>query len=75
MNIVVEAAISRGARTLQADLVPTKRNGVISRLYASLGSARMQRSPQPDGSSRWFLSLDAYVARSTFIDRPASSSD
>lgn len=75
MNIAVEAAVSRGARELHAEFVPTKKNGVISGLYESLGFSRLQQSPQPDDSCRWFLSLDAYVARSTFIDRQARSSD
>ena len=71
MNIAVEAALSHGARALHADFIPTKRNGVISDLFERLGFSRLQQSPQPDSSSRWFLNLDTYVARSTFIGRGA----
>ena len=46
MNIAVEAAKERGARTLVADYIPTPKNDVISRLYPSLGFTEVD-SPTP----------------------------
>lgn len=75
MNIAVETTRSRGARALHADFVPTKKNGVISELFSSLGFSRLPQSLRSDGSSRWSLAVDQYFARPTFIDRQARQRD
>ena len=68
MNIAVEMAQARGARTLRADLIATGKNAVISNLFSSLGFARLT-GPAPADTSRWILDLAGYVPRPTFISR------
>jgi FkbH-like protein len=67
MNIAVVAARHRGARGLRADYIPTRKNGVISELYPRLGFDRVDETTPTNGPTRWFLSLDKYVARDTHI--------
>ncbi|HEY6451273.1 MAG TPA: HAD-IIIC family phosphatase [Steroidobacteraceae bacterium] len=68
MNIAVEAARARGTRRLRAELIATKKNGVISNLYAGLGFSRLAEAT-PAGTSRWGVDLADYVPKSTFIRR------
>ena len=63
MNIAVEAARERGARTLVADYIPTPKNDVISKLYPSLGFTQIDR---PDANQR----RDALDPRSRRLCRP-----
>lgn len=72
MNIAVEAARSRGARTLRAELIATPKNGVISHLYETLGFTPVA-APAPAGVTRWVADLAAYVHRPTFIRREAQT--
>jgi FkbH-like protein len=67
MNIAVEAAKERGARTLVADYIPTPKNDVISKLYPSLGFTKVDASAPANGATRWVLELADYVARKTHI--------
>ena len=69
MNIAVEAALNRGVRAFRADYIPTKKNGVISGLYESLGFSRLPRHAAADGVSSWTLNLAEYHTRPTFITR------
>ena len=69
MNIAVEAACRCRAQALRADYIPTKKNGVISELYPSLGFVRVSDGVPADGASRWFLSLAEYLRRRTWITR------
>jgi len=69
MNIAVEAAQNRGVRAFRADYIPTKKNGVISGLYESLGFSRLDQPLTTDGVSRWRLNLAEYHTRPTFIIR------
>ena len=69
MNIAVEAARRRGIRTLRADYIPTAKNGVVGELYPTLGFTRAQRSAPVAGATRWILSVNDYVGRSTHIMR------
>jgi len=71
MNIAVEAARNRGIRTLRADYVPTKKNGVISSLFQDLGFSPLHHPATADGATRWSLDIAEYVARHTFITRGA----
>jgi len=71
MNIAVEAAQSRSIRALHADYIPTKRNGVISELYESLGFARLHPPVGENGASRWILNVTEHVARPTHCVRRA----
>jgi FkbH-like protein len=64
MNIAVEAARRRGAKTFVADYIVTPKNHVISTLYPSLGFAAV-REP----ATRWFLDLEDYIVRSSHIVR------
>lgn len=70
MNIAVEAARSRGARALRAELIATPKNGVIGHLYETLGFAPVA-APAPVGVTRWIADLAAYLHRPTFIRREA----
>jgi FkbH-like protein len=67
MNIAVEAAKERGARTLVADYIPTPKNDVISKLYPSLGFAEVDSPAPANGATRWELDLADYVTRKTHI--------
>lgn len=69
MNIAVEAAKNRGIRAFRADYIPTKKNGVIGRLYESLGFSCLPQPLTADGASRWSLNLAEYHTRPTFIIR------
>ncbi len=57
MNIAVEAARERGARTLVADYLPTPKNDVISKLYSSLGFTQIAAQTPTNGATRWILDL------------------
>ena len=72
MNIAVEAARARGARSLRAPYVPTERNRVIAGLYKALGFERI--SEDGGAGERWELGMDNYVVRPTFIRRGAETS-
>ena len=67
MNIAVEAAKERGVRALAADYIPTPKNEVISKLYASLGFTEAGSPATANGARRWVLDLADYVARKTHI--------
>ena len=67
MNIAVEAAKERGARTLVADYIPTPKNDVISRLYPTLGFTEVDSPTPANGATRWALDLADYVTRKTHI--------
>ena len=67
MNIAVEAAKERGARTLVADYIPTPKNDVISKLYPSLGFTEVDSPTPANGATRWALDLADYVTRKTHI--------
>jgi FkbH-like protein len=69
MNIAVETARNRGIRAFRADYIPTKKNGVISGLYESLGFSRLPQTLTADGLSRWSLNLAEYHTQPTFIIR------
>jgi FkbH-like protein len=69
MNVAVEAASHRGVRSFRASYIPTKKNGVISNLYPSLGFARMEQTVPTDGATRWYLNLADYEYRPTHIAR------
>jgi FkbH-like protein len=71
MNIAVEVARQRGARTLRADYIPTPKNNVVSQLYPTLGFRRAGDPAPSAGATRWFLHLPDYVRRPTHIARSA----
>jgi FkbH-like protein len=71
MNIAVEAARGRGVRSFRASYIPTKKNGVISDLYARLGFTRADGPAPADGAIQWRLNLSDYVGRKTHIERSA----
>ena len=66
MNIAVEQARRRGSKAIRADYIPTPKNGVISKLYPSLGFLPLNDKA---GGTCWILDLAKYVARSTRISR------
>jgi FkbH-like protein len=70
MNIAVEAARASGALAVRADLIPTKKNVVISDLFANLGFTRNDAGAR-EGATRWTVSLAEYSHRPTFISRGA----
>lgn len=72
MNIAAEAARNRGIRAFRADYIPTKKNGVISGLYESLGFSRLPQPTAAEGASRWTQNLAEYHTRPTFIVRRES---
>ena len=66
MNIAVEQARRRGSKAIRADYIPTPKNGVISKLYPSLGFSPLNDKA---GGTCWILDLAKYVTRSTHISR------
>lgn len=75
MNIAVETARTRGVRSFRADYIPTKKNGVISNLYQSLGFSSAAQVVPIDGATRWRLNLAEYQYRPTHIARVSKSND
>jgi FkbH-like protein len=71
MSIAVEAAIKRGVRAFRASYIPTKKNGVISDLYPSLGFTRDDGQARAEGAIQWRLNLSDYVGKKTHIVRAA----
>jgi FkbH-like protein len=69
LNIAVGEARCRGARALEADFVPTKKNAVVQGLYESLGFVRTRALNESDDVSRWLLDLAGFVPRQTRIRR------
>jgi FkbH-like protein len=69
MNIAVEAARLRGARSIRAVYLPTPRNGVVSALYPDLGFIPDPRRIATGGGGEWLLQLSEYVPRATYITR------
>jgi len=69
MNIAVETARRRGARSIRADYIPTTKNGVVAELYSSLGFRRVHETPPVPGATRWSLSVAECAAGTTHIDR------
>jgi FkbH-like protein len=68
MNIAVESARARGARTLHADFIATARNAVIKDLFSKLGFVR-RPGPAPEGTTRWAVDLADYAIQPTYIRR------
>jgi FkbH-like protein len=60
MNLIVEEARKLGARELQGEYLPTKRNDMVRGLYPRLGFVRV--ALREDDSSLWALQLSDYVA-------------
>jgi len=71
MNIAVETALSRGIQTFRADIIPTEKNAVISRLYERLGFSQLPEVTNDNAKSRWVLHLVDYTKRPTFLTREA----
>ena len=69
LNIAVEAARARGVRILEANLVPTPKNGVIRDLFSTLGFERVTDGAPGEGATRWRLRLDTFVPHPTHISR------
>lgn len=69
LNIAVEVCRARGARQLRADFFPTAKNGVVAKLYPSLGFTPVPIEHSGNGESRWILNLSDHVRRETHIAR------
>ena len=69
MNIAVETAGGMGVRAFRGDYIPTKKNGVVSELYSSLGFERVRDHASEDGATHWYLPLSDYAPQSTHIAR------
>jgi FkbH-like protein len=75
LNIVVEEARRRGARTLRAAFKATAKNAVIKDLFAKLGFQRDETAEGTSTSSQWLLSLADYIPRPTHIARNRPTDD
>jgi FkbH-like protein len=69
MNIAVEAARRHGARAIVADYVPTTKNGIVGSLCEKLGFVRGAGAEAVSGATRWKLSVQDYVPKTTSIAR------
>ena len=72
MTIAVEAARQRGIRAIRADYIASPKNGVVAGLYESLGFSRVDSPTSAEGTSRWALNVNDYVARRTCLERKAA---
>ena len=72
MNIAVEAARHRGARTIFATYLPTERNGLVRELYCELGFTAVEQCATTNGATRWVLDLADYAPRHTYITRKSA---
>ena len=72
MNIAVEAARHRGARTIFATYLPTERNGLVRELYSELGFTAVKQCATTNGATRWVLDLADYAPRHTYIARKSA---
>ena len=66
LALVTGAAKALGARQLIGEYLPTKKNGMVREHFGRLGFTLL--SEQPDGASRWSLTLDDFAPPQTFID-------
>ena len=73
MSIAVESAHAQGARRIEAEYVPTPKNGVVSELYSRLGFVRSREPSSSPHATRWEMSLEDYVPRQTPITRRRGS--
>jgi FkbH-like protein len=69
MNIAVDEARHRGAKAFRANYIPTKKNGIVGELYASLGFSPLHQGSGTNGATSWVLDLAVYKSRSTCISR------
>ncbi len=73
LNLVVEAARSRGVTSLRADYLPTAKNGVVGDLYPRLGFRAAEEVASVPGATRWVLDLADYAPLSSHIVRKGGS--
>ena len=71
MNLAVEAARARGARTIVAEYVPTAKNAVVADLFANLGFRALRRAAA-DAASRAGRSTSPRTSRIRPIIRNAA---
>ena len=64
MNIAVEQIRRRGVRALRADYIPTSKNGVIGKLYSSLGFSSVSDNALGGGVTSWLLNVADYTSSS-----------
>jgi FkbH-like protein len=69
MNIAVETARRRGVQAFLAKYIPTKKNGVVSNLYPSLGFTPWSVGTPANDTMQWRLILSEYIGRKTHIQR------
>ena len=65
LNLLVEQARLAGASRLIGQYRPTPKNDMVREHYAKLGF--MRTADRADGTERFILALDAFVAYDTFI--------
>jgi FkbH-like protein len=67
LNVLAEAVIRRGARTLVGEYLPTPKNDLVRAHYEKLGFAMAGEGGLRPGDTRWRLELDAFTKLSTHI--------
>jgi FkbH-like protein len=67
LNVLAEAARSRGAATLVGEYLPTPKNELVREHYPRLGFEKAAEAHAGLGSSRWALALGSYEARPVHI--------
>ena len=68
LNTMAEEVLQRGGNHIDANLVPTPKNGVIKDLFSDLGFKPMD-AESLSGTTRWTATLDGYAPRDTHISR------
>lgn len=73
MNIAVEQIRLRGVRALRANYIATSKNGVIGKLYPSLGFSSVSDNALGGGVTSWRLNVADYTCRPTYISRAGNA--
>jgi FkbH-like protein len=73
MNIAVEQIRCRGVKALRANYIATSKNGVIGKLYPSLGFAPVNDNAIGSGVTSWHLNVADYTTRPTYISRSGNA--
>jgi len=69
LDAVVDRASRMGVKTIFGYFIPTKKNGMVSEFYSTLGfqPSNVLPSDLPEGSTAWKLDLAGYTGRNRHI--------
>ena len=68
LNEFARAARDRGCSVLRGKYIPTKKNGMVSRLYPDLGFVEVNESAVENGEREYILDIESFQPRETHIE-------